>query len=62
MKGVIPDETERKIINKIIFDELVKGKIRKESKLVLIEIINKLKDKNCDTRLLARAALKEAIN
>lgn len=84
--GIIPDEEDRKTINKIIFEELVKGKILEESNLILIDIINKFKDKKCDavilgctelpliidsansplptldsTRLLARAALQQAI-
>ena len=84
--GTIPNEEDGKTINKIIFEELVKGIILEESQLFLIDIINKFKDKNCDavilgctelpliidsenaplptldsTRLLARAALKQAI-
>ncbi len=84
--GTIPDEEDREVINKIIFDELVNGKILEKSNLILMDVINKLKEKKCDavilgctelpliidsesaalptldsTRLLARAALKQAI-
>lgn len=86
LKGNIPEAADREIVNDIIFEELCKGIVKEASKLELIKIINKLKDKNCDavilgctelplildsecsplptldsTRLLARAALKEAM-
>jgi len=85
--GITPEEQDRQIVNNIIFDELVKGKILEESNAMLIDIIHKLKDKKCDavilgctelpliidsenaplptldsTRLLARAALKQAMS
>lgn len=50
--GSIPGEENRKTINSIIFEELVKGKILEESRIVLIEMINKLKDEKCDAVIL----------
>jgi len=50
--GIIPVEVDRKTINRIIFEELVKGKILEESNSILIDIINKLKDKKCDAVIL----------
>jgi aspartate racemase len=88
-KGIehrIPDEKERARIHAIIFDELVKGQIRDESRKELVGIIERLKGGGCNavvlgcteipllvrqsdsplpvldsTRLLARAALAEAL-
>ncbi len=50
---VIPDKDDREIINNIIFDELVYGIIREESKWKLIEIIEKYqKEEKCDAVIL----------
>ncbi|MBN1194588.1 MAG: amino acid racemase [Methanomicrobiaceae archaeon] len=82
----IPDAGDRERINTIIFEELVNGIFREESRVYLNTVIQKLKDRGCDavvlgcteipllvdpddcplpvldsTRLLARAALKEAL-
>jgi aspartate racemase len=82
----IPAEEQRIQINNIIFDELVYGVIKPESKKYFLDIIDKMKSKGCDsvilgcteiplivlpdesplpvldsTRILARAALKNAI-
>jgi len=82
----IPDEEDRERIDRIIFKELVNGLFRERSRLYLNEVIQKLKDRDCDavvlgctelpllvdpsncplptldsTRLLARAALTEAL-
>ncbi len=82
----IPDKEDRILINSIIFDELVYGVFKDESRKKFYEIIQKLKDSGCDavvlgcteipllvreeesplptldsTRILARAALKEAV-
>lgn len=82
----IPDERDREIIDTIIFDELVNGIFREESRAYFNTVIQKLKDRGCDavvlgcteipllvdpndcplptldsTRLLARAALNEAL-
>lgn len=60
--GIIPDEDDRKTINKIIFEELVKGKILEESKILIIDIINKLKDRKCDAVILGCTELPLIIN
>lgn len=51
---VVPDEENMKIINNIIFDELVIGEIKNESKNKYIEIIENLcqNDKNIDSVIL----------
>lgn len=82
----IPDEDDREEIDRVIFNELIDGVFREESRLYFNTVIQKLKDRGCDavvlgcteipllvdpsdcplpvldsTRLLARAALKEAL-
>ncbi len=52
LTGIIPEEDDRKTVNRIIFEELVKGKVLAPSQLQLIEIINKLKDQHCDAVIL----------
>ena len=82
----IPAEEQRIQINKIIFNELVYGIIKEESKKYFLSVIDDLKSKGCDsvilgcteiplivlpeesslptldsTRILARSALKHAV-
>ena len=82
----IPDDKDREKMNRIIFDELVKGIFREESRLFFNEVAEKFDARGCDavvlgcteiplivrsddfpmpaldsTRLLARAALKRAL-
>ena len=82
----IPNEQHREKIDKIIFQQLVYGDLREESRLYFNEVIHDLKEQGCDgvvlgcteipllvhpndsplptfdsTRLLARAALEEAL-
>lgn len=82
----IPEERQRTEINRIIFDELVCGVIKESSRDYLVEVIDDLEAKGCDsvvlgcteiplivlpqdsrlpildsTRILARAALRAAI-
>jgi len=86
METETPDESDRAGINRVIFDELVYGRLRPESRAYLNEMIARLKSRGCDaavlgcteipllvdpqtaplpvldsTRLLARAALREAL-
>jgi aspartate racemase len=42
LKVVIPEENDRKMIHHVIYDELVKGVIRTESKREFLEVIEKL--------------------
>jgi aspartate racemase len=42
VESIIPDETQRNIIHKIIYEELVKGIITNESRLAYLTIINDL--------------------
>ena len=86
IESEIPDELDRERINKIIFDELVKGVFPEASGLYLNDVMTVLKERGCDavvlgcteiplivrpddaplptldsTRLLARAAIRRAI-
>ena len=86
IKREIPEAMDREKINSIIFDELVNGVFREDSRLYLNEVTSVLKERGCDavvlgctelplivrpddsplptldsTRLLARAALRKAI-
>ena len=51
---VVPDEENMRVINDIIFNELVHGKILNQSKQIYIKILNKLyeNDKNIDSVIL----------
>lgn len=49
---VIPKTNQRIRINKIIFDELIKGKIVEKSKKFLLSIIKELKLRGCDSLVL----------
>jgi len=49
----IPDTNERRRINEIILDELVKGRFTEESRRYFNEVIDRLKDQGCDAAVLA---------
>lgn len=86
IESMTPNEGERERINHIIFEELVRGDFRDESRGVFHRIINRMMDEGCDavvlgcteiplliddthsplptldsTRILARAALRQAL-
>lgn len=86
IKTVAPEEEDRERIDDIIFDELVKGVFREESRLYFNGVMERLKEQGADgavlgcteipllvdpedaplptldsTRLLARAAVREAV-
>jgi aspartate racemase len=86
LESVIPSGKEMMEIDRIIFEELVNGEIKKTSEAYLYGVIERLKSRGCDsvvlgcteiplivmpvhsplpvldsTRILARAALREAI-
>jgi len=44
----VPDETDRRQVDDIIFDELCLGVIREESRQAYVRIIEKLADQGCD--------------
>jgi aspartate racemase len=48
----IPEQEERKRINEIIFDELVSGLFREESRAFFNQVIERLMDKGCDAVVL----------
>ena len=83
----VPDAEGRKTINRIIFEELVNGKVLEASRVQCLEAVARLRDAGCDgvvlgctelpliilpeeaslptldsTRLLARAALRRALD
>ncbi len=87
MDYAIPDEETREKIDNIIFNELVYGEVRPDSKLFFLDVVSGLKKERCDgvvlgcteiplivlpdestlpvldsTRILARAALRAAMN
>jgi aspartate racemase len=49
----VPDETDRKVIDDIIFDELCLGTFTDESRDAYVQIIEKLKQQGCDAVALA---------
>ena len=50
--SIIPDDNQRKEINNIIFQELVNGIFKNDSRLRFNEIISSLKNKGCDAVVL----------
>ncbi|MCK8520253.1 aspartate/glutamate racemase family protein [Aquimarina sp. D1M17] len=52
IKVIIPNETDRNRIHRIIYDELVLGEIREESKLVMKQIIKDLQHKGVQGTIL----------
>lgn len=53
LKVLIPDETERAAVHRIIYEELVKGVIREESRETYLRIIAGLADRGCESIVLA---------
>ncbi|MDW8851673.1 aspartate/glutamate racemase family protein [Flavobacterium sp. MMLR14_040] len=52
IETIIPDETQRAAIHRIIYDELVKGIINNESRNIVLEIISDLIDKGAEGIIL----------
>ncbi|PCI10786.1 aspartate racemase [bacterium] len=55
MKGiklVRPSEEDTEMLNRIIFDELVFGIVRKESQLKMLDVISRFGDKGCEGVIL----------
>ena len=44
----VPDEEGRKTINRIIFEELVNGKVLEASRVQCLEAVARLRDAGCD--------------
>ena len=59
---VIPDQDDRYVINKVIFEELVKGKIVKESKALFLAIIHKLIERGVEGIVLGCTEIPLLIN
>ncbi|MBN1642152.1 MAG: aspartate/glutamate racemase family protein [Anaerolineae bacterium] len=45
IRVLVPDETDRAYVNRVIYDELVAGQIREESRAGFVQIINRLADR-----------------
>ncbi len=52
IKVVVPDKTDKDIINEIIYDELPKGIIKKKSKEKILNIIKKFQEKGTEGIIL----------
>ena len=52
IKHLIPTTTERKCINRIIFDELVNGQFNADSRIYFTKVIDRLKSQGCDAVIL----------
>ena len=52
IETIIPDETQRAAIHRIIYDELVKGIVNSESRNIVLEIISDLIDKGAEGIIL----------
>ncbi|MCK4285974.1 MAG: amino acid racemase, partial [Candidatus Lokiarchaeota archaeon] len=52
IKCEVPKEVDRNKIDQIIFEELVNGIIKKESRLYFNRVIKKFKDNGCDAVIL----------
>jgi aspartate racemase len=52
IEHLIPTPTERKRINRIIFDELVKGQSNVNSRVYFTKVIDRLKSQGCDAVIL----------
>ena len=49
---LIPDEQDREVVHDVIYDELVKGVIREESKAKYLDIISKLQQSGAEGVIL----------
>lgn len=58
----IPEETDRERINNIIFNELVNGVFKEESRLFFNEVVNKLKNRGCDAVVLGCTEIPLIVN
>ena len=59
---IVPDENDQENINSIIFNELVLGKITESSSKIMIEVIQKLKDSDCDAVILGCTEIPLVVN
>ena len=52
IEHLIPTTTERKCINRIIFDELVNGQFNFDSRIYFTKVIDRLKSQGCEAVIL----------
>ncbi|OXB06463.1 aspartate/glutamate racemase family protein [Flavobacterium pectinovorum] len=62
IETIIPDETQRAAIHRIIYDELVKGIVNNESRNIVLEIISDLIDKGAEGIILGCTEIELLIN
>jgi len=48
LEVLVPDETDREVVNRVIFDELVRGRIEEPSRCRFIEIIGRLRERGAE--------------
>ena len=48
LEWAVPDETDRVVVNDIIFDELCLGEFRDESRAAYVQVIERLAGRGCD--------------
>lgn len=58
----IPDENDREAIDTIIFEELVNGVFREESRQYLNTVIRRLRDRGCDAAVLGCTEIPLLVN
>lgn len=59
---VVPDRNDQEIVNSVIFNELVPGKITESSSKVLTDVIRKLKRVGCDAVILGCTEIPLVVN
>ena len=59
---MVPDQTDRMEIDRIIFSELVYGKITAESRTYFNQVIGKLKDRGCEAVVLGCTEIPLLVN
>lgn len=48
IEAVVPDQADREVVNRIIFDELVHGVLNQESRRAYLDVIERLATRGCD--------------
>lgn len=53
IRAVVPDEREREVVDRIVFDELTRGVVRDASRGTYVDVIRRLADQGADAVVLA---------
>jgi aspartate racemase len=62
LEVLLPEQTDRDVVDHIIFEELVQGKILEASKLEYVRIMNNLVDKGCEGIILGCTEIMLLVN